>query len=90
MDNLTRKMVIGRERILGEITRGVLSAQPQSFSLVGPKLLGKSTLLKYLTDEEGPLTGEWNDLERPTAMGITTPGKRTVLRSGNRGILPGI
>ena len=68
MDNLTRKMVIGRERILGEITRGVLSAQPQSFSLVGPKLLGKSTLLKYLTDEEGPLTGEWNELERPAAF----------------------
>ena len=39
-----RKTFYGRDRVLFEMTQGVLAPQPQSFSLVGPKLIGKSQL----------------------------------------------
>jgi hypothetical protein len=63
-----RKLFVGRERVVGEIVRGVLAPQPQSFSLVGPKLVGKSQLIKYLADEGGPLLGEELAAGRPRAF----------------------
>jgi len=50
-----KAQLFGRERVLQDIVAGVLAPQPVSFSLVGPKLVGKSFLLKHLTEEEGPL-----------------------------------
>jgi hypothetical protein len=55
----------GRERVLYEIVQGVLGEQPASFSLVGPKLVGKSQLLGYLASEDGPLLGDEHAGERP-------------------------
>lgn len=54
MDSL-KNQLFGRERILQDIVAGVLAPQPVSFSLVGPKLVGKSFLLNHLAGEEGPL-----------------------------------
>ncbi len=56
--NATGRMFIGRERVVREITQGVLGEQPTSFSLVGSKLVGKSQLLAFLAHEDGPLLGE--------------------------------
>lgn len=61
----SRKLFVGRERVVSEIVLGALASQPQSFSLVGPKLIGKSQLLKYLADPEGPLLGEELAAGRP-------------------------
>jgi hypothetical protein len=48
----------GRQTIIEDIVQGVLAPyQPLDFSLVGPKMIGKSRLLKYLASEEGPLRG---------------------------------
>lgn len=58
----------GRERVIYEIVRGVLASQPQSFSLVGPKLVGKSQFLHYLASEDGPLLGEAFASQRPLAF----------------------
>ncbi|MFN3331977.1 MAG: helix-turn-helix domain-containing protein [Caldilinea sp.] len=63
-----RNRFFGRERILFEITRGLLAPQPQSFSLVGPKLIGKSQFLHYLASEEGPLMGDAFARQRPAAF----------------------
>lgn len=57
----------GRDRVIAAIVQGVLSPQPQSFSLVGPKLIGKSHLLRYLASPEGPLQGEALATLRPRA-----------------------
>lgn len=51
----SRKPFFGRERALFEIVQGALAPHPQSFSLIGPKLIGKSHLLRYLATDEGPL-----------------------------------
>jgi hypothetical protein len=59
------KPLYGRERVVREIVQGVLGEQPASYSLVGPKLVGKSQLLGYLASEEGPLLGEEHAEERP-------------------------
>lgn len=64
----SRRLFVGRERVVSEIVRGALAPQPQSFSLVGPKLIGKSQLIKYLADEQGPLLGEENAANRPAAF----------------------
>ena len=49
----------GRQRILQDLVEGLLApTQPLDFSLVGPKLVGKSRLLTYLASEEGPLLGQ--------------------------------
>jgi hypothetical protein len=61
-------LFVGRERVLSQIVQGVLASQPQSFSLVGPKLVGKSQLIKYLADEEGPLLGDELAAQRPRAF----------------------
>lgn len=63
-----RSSYFGRERVLFEITRGLLAPQPQSFSLVGPKLIGKSHFLHYLASEDGPLLGEAFARQRPVAF----------------------
>lgn len=48
----------GRRTILQELVEGVLApSQPLDYSVVGPKLIGKSRLLKFLASEEGPLLG---------------------------------
>lgn len=53
-----REQVFGRERLLREVTEGVLAPQPQSFSLVGSRQMGKSRLLQLLVSETGPLRGD--------------------------------
>ncbi|MFN8490254.1 MAG: winged helix-turn-helix domain-containing protein [Caldilineaceae bacterium] len=52
--------LVGRECSLHEIAQGVLAHDPQSFALVGARLVGKSALLRCLAAEQGPLhlTGE--------------------------------
>ena len=63
---LSKDQFFGRERVLREIVSGVLtSPQPASFSLVGPKLVGKSRLLHYLASPDGPLLGEAWEAWRP-------------------------
>lgn len=48
----------GRRAIMADLVPGLLApSQPLDFSLVGPKMIGKSRLLKYLADETGPLRG---------------------------------
>ncbi|MCB0168355.1 MAG: winged helix-turn-helix domain-containing protein [Anaerolineae bacterium] len=48
----------GRKTIIADLVAGLLApSQPLDFSLVGPKLIGKSRLLKHLADEAGPLRG---------------------------------
>lgn len=59
------KPFYGRERVLREIVHGVLGEQPASFSLVGPKLVGKSQMLAYLASDDGPLLGEEHAGARP-------------------------
>ena len=63
-----RRKFFGRERVIYEMVRGVLAPQPQSFSLVGPKLIGKSQFLHYLASEDGPLLGEAFASQRPLAF----------------------
>jgi len=63
-----RKSFFGRDRVVFEMTRGLLSPQPQSFSLVGPKLVGKSQFLHYLAADDGPLLGEDFASQRPPAF----------------------
>ncbi len=48
----------GRKRVIQDIIEGVLApSQPLDFSLVGPKMVGKSRLLNYLASAGGPLLG---------------------------------
>jgi len=63
----SRRLFVGRERAVNQIVQGVLATPPQSFSLVGPKLVGKSQLVKYLADEQGPLLSEEAATQRPRA-----------------------
>ena len=46
------QLFYGRSHITREIVRGVLAKDPGSFVLVGPRLIGKSTLLKQLVSEQ--------------------------------------
>jgi hypothetical protein len=55
----------GRERVVTAIVQGVLGPKPLSFSLVGPKLVGKSHLLRYLAGPEGPLLSDELASARP-------------------------
>jgi hypothetical protein len=57
----------GRERILLDIIQGVLANPPASFSLVGSRFVGKSPLLGFLADDEGPLLGDDYAHLRPPA-----------------------
>ncbi len=68
MMDADRNRFFGRDRMLFEITRGLLAPQPQSFSLVGPKLIGKSQFLHYLASEQGPLLGDAFARQRPAAF----------------------
>ncbi len=63
----SRRLFVGRDRVVSQIVQGVLATPPQSFSLVGPKLVGKSQLVKYLADEQGPLLNEEAAVQRPRA-----------------------
>jgi hypothetical protein len=63
-----RKSFFGRDRVVYELVRGVLAPQPHSFSLVGPKLIGKSQFLHYLAAEDGPLLGDEFASQRPLAF----------------------
>jgi len=57
MDSIKARF-FGRKTILQDLVQGLLApTQPLDFSLVGPKLIGKSRLLKYLASEQGPLKG---------------------------------
>ena len=48
----------GRITLIEDVVQGVLaSSQPLDFSLVGPKMIGKTRLLNYLASSEGPLRG---------------------------------
>src|SRR5262245_4555635 len=48
----------GRQTIIQDLVQGVLApGQPLDFSLVGPRMIGKSRLLRYLASPEGPLRG---------------------------------
>lgn len=48
----------GRKRLIEDIVQGVLTpSQPLDFSLVGPKMIGKTRLLNYLASPQGPLRG---------------------------------
>lgn len=48
----------GRKALLEDVVQGVLTpGQPIDFSLVGPKMIGKTKLLKYLAAPDGPLLG---------------------------------
>lgn len=48
----------GRKALLEDIVQGILApGQPIDFSLVGPKMIGKTKLLKYLAAPDGPLLG---------------------------------
>jgi hypothetical protein len=48
----------GRQPLIQDLVQGVLAPfQPLDFSLVGPKMIGKSRLLKHLASLEGPLRG---------------------------------
>jgi len=48
----------GRKTIIQDLVEGLLApSQPLDFSVVGPKLIGKSRLLKHLASNEGPLKG---------------------------------
>ena len=58
----------GRSRIVREIVEGVLSPRPTSFSIVGTKYVGKSSLLNYLTADDGPLLGDDFAPWRPDAF----------------------
>jgi len=60
-----RRPFYGRDRVLSELVQGVLAPQPQSFSLVGPKLIGKTHLLNYLSSEDGPLLSDAAAVQRP-------------------------
>lgn len=64
----SRKPFFGRERVIFAIVQGALAPQPRSFSLVGPKLVGKTHLLHYLASEEGPLLGDAFAAQRPRAF----------------------
>jgi hypothetical protein len=58
----------GRERLIREIVSGALAPQPASYSLVGSKLAGKSSLLEYLASPDGPLLGDDSADLRPYAF----------------------
>ena len=62
----TKNRFFGRERVLREITAGVLGLQPGSFTLVGTKYTGKTSLLHYLAADDGPLmAGEFKEWRPP-------------------------
>ncbi len=63
-----RNHFYGRQRVLREITSGVLGSQPGSFTLVGTKYTGKSSLLQHLASADGPLLSEENAPWRPPAF----------------------
>lgn len=59
----------GRTAILQDLVHGVLAPnQPLDYSLVGPKMIGKSRMLKFLADDDGPLKGDDFRHWRPAAF----------------------
>jgi len=58
MEASIKARFFGRQPLIQDIIQGVLAApQPLDFSLVGPKMIGKSRLMKYLAADTGPLKG---------------------------------
>jgi hypothetical protein len=56
----------GREAIIQDLVQGVLAPnQPLDYSLVGPRMIGKSRLLRHLASAEGPLKGPKQAHQRP-------------------------
>ncbi len=57
MDSIKARF-FGRKKIIKDIVQGVLATnQPLDFSLVGPKMIGKTRLLNHLAAANGPLRG---------------------------------
>lgn len=77
MNGQLRKF-FGRRRVIDEIVQGVLNEQPASFSLVGPKLVGKSMVLNYLASDTGPLLGD--DPYTPRPLAFEDPGRVIVVK----------
>jgi|CXWL01.1.fsa_nt_gi hypothetical protein len=71
--NTEAKYLIGRDEIIKEIADGICDATPRSFSVIGPRTLGTSALLRHLTSPTGPLTKAW-------AGNATTPADLNNLR----------
>ena len=56
----------GRESIIQDLVQGVLAPnQPLDYSLVGPKMIGKSRLLRHLASPDGPLKSPALAHQRP-------------------------
>jgi hypothetical protein len=56
----------GREAIIQDLVQGVLAPnQPLDYSLVGPKMIGKSRLLRHLASSDGPLKSPALAHQRP-------------------------
>jgi hypothetical protein len=65
MDSIKARF-FGRKTLIIDLVQGLLApSQPLDYSLVGPKMVGKSRFLKYLASEEGPLKGPDPDGLRP-------------------------
>ena len=47
------RLFFGREQALTRILQGIGAAQPTSFSIVGIRTIGKTSLLRYLIDPQG-------------------------------------
>lgn len=59
----------GRIAILQDLVQGVLlPSQPLDYALVGPKMIGKSRMLKFLADDDGPFKGDDYRSWRPAAF----------------------
>lgn len=65
MDSIKARF-FGRKTLIMDLVQGLLApSQPLDYSLVGPKMIGKSRFLKFLASEEGPLQGPDPDGLRP-------------------------
>ncbi len=64
MDAMKNRL-FGRETVLREIVAGALAPEPVSYSLVGTKLVGKSSILNHLASNEGPLISDAHADLRP-------------------------
>lgn len=65
MDTMKSRL-FGRENVLREIVAGVLAPEPVSYSLVGTKLVGKSSILNHLASTDGSLSNDiYADMRPP-------------------------
>ena len=64
-----KAVFFGRIAILQDLVHGVLApSQPLDYSLVGPKMIGKSRMLKFLANDNGPLKGDTYQDWRPRIL----------------------